>query len=286
MAAHKAKANGSREELLRLRTEQLINRRVQDANRALGESESQLKRTELTDDERTIGGRLETMEDALRALKVQNGGYTKKYHESKGRLIASEGLHAQRSSVAARVEELTRLTEREFLEKDSVDRLYALFEECRERQLETLMAPIHDRVLGWMRAVDIGDYKKVVFNDAFLPDKLMSRDGIAEFSISEESTGAQEQIGMLVRLALGSTIASASEPALAILDDPLTHCDIGRLITMRRILRLAAEGNSCLTPPAGPLQIVILTCHPEWFRDERAMVIDLENPEVMCRLTV
>ena len=124
------------------------------------------------------------------------------------------------------------------------------------------------------------------FNDAFLPDKLMNRDGTAEFSILEESTGAQEQIGMLVRLALGSTLASASGPAVAILDDPLTHCDIGRLNKMRVILRRAADGDQNLTPPAGPLQILIFTCHPEWFWDERATVIDLENAEVMSRWTV
>ena len=179
-----------------------------------------------------------------------------------------------------------RLTERESLEKDAVDRLYALFEECREKQLGTLMGPIHDRVLNWMRVLDIGDYKEVRFNDAFLPDKLMSRDGTSEFTIQEESTGTQEQIGMLVRLALGSTLASPGEPAVAVLDDPLTHCDIGRLNKMRVILRRAAEGDQKLTPAAGPLQIVILTCHPEWFRDERATVIDLENPDVMCRWAV
>jgi hypothetical protein len=57
-----------------------------------------------------------------------------------------------------------------------------------------------------------------------------------------------------------------NEPTVAILDDPLTHCDIGRLNKMRAILRRAAEGDSKLTPPAGQLQIIVLTCHPEWFR--------------------
>src|SRR6202011_3555491 len=129
----------------------------------------------------------------------------------------------RRASVAARVDELTRLTERESLEKDAVDRLYELFEECREKQLGTLMGPIHDRVLNWMRVLDIGDYREVRFGDTFLPDKLVRRDGTAEFAIGEESTGAQKQIGMLVRLALGSLLTSAEEPTVAILDDPLTH---------------------------------------------------------------
>ncbi len=164
-----------------------------------------------------------------------------------------------------------------------MDRLYELFEECREKQLGTLLCPIHDRVLGWMRVLDLGDYKEMRFGDTFLPEKLVRRDGTAEFSIDEESTGAREQIGMLVRVALGSLLTSPAQPAVAILDDPLTHCDVGRLNKMRMILRRAAEGDPNRTPPAGPLQIIILTCHPEWFRDDRATVIDLENPEVMER---
>ena len=91
---------------------------------------------------------------------------------------------------------------------------------------------------------------------------------------------------MLTRLALGSILAAPGQPAVAILDDPLTHCDQARLHKMRLILHRAAEGDPSLNPPSGPLQIVILTCHPEWFRDERATVIDLENPEVMSRRDV
>jgi DNA repair exonuclease SbcCD ATPase subunit len=286
LATCKAKANKSREELERLPTDEQISQRVQAANRALEDAQSQLTQTELTDDERTINQRLEAVDLAVSALERQIRDNASKYDVIKGRLLESEGLHARRSSLAARVDELTRITERESLEKDAVDRLYALFDECREKQLGTLMGPIHDRVLGWMRVLDFGDYKEVRFNDAFLPDKLMSRDGTSEFTIGEESTGAQEQIGMLVRLALGSILSSAAEPAVAILDDPLTHCDTGRLNKMRVILRRAAEGDQKPTPPAGPLQIIILTCHPEWFRDERATVIDLQSAEVMSRWPV
>ena len=283
LAGCKAKANSTREELDRLRSKEGITQRVEDASRARVEAELQLKLTELTNDECTIDERLVAAEEAEIALERQIEENTKKYHEIKGRLSASEGLHSHRSSVAARVDELTRLTEHESLEKDAVDRLYALFEACREKQLGTLMSPIHDRVLGWMRFVAIGDYREMRFNDAFLPDRLMSRDGTADFAIAEESTGAQEQIGMFVRLALGSILASACDPAVAILDDPLTHCDIGRLNKMRVILRRAAQGDQNVIPPGGPLQIIILTCHPEWFRDEKATVIDLENPDVMSR---
>jgi uncharacterized protein YhaN len=148
------------------------------------------------------------------------------------------------------------------------------------------MQPICDRVLGWMRVLDIGNYDRLRFNESFLPERLTSRGEVTEFEVSEESTGAQEQIGMLVRLALGSLLASPTEPAVAILDDPLTHCDSSRLYRMLGILRRAAEGDANQTPPAGPLQILIFTCHPEWFCDERATVINLEDAEVMTRLSV
>jgi DNA repair exonuclease SbcCD ATPase subunit len=273
----------SREILNAMPSEDELDKRLTATDDAVARLQQQLKDTELTAAESTIGERLEAAEAAVRALRSQIDANMRQYDFIRGRLHESEGLHARRSSLAARVDELTRVTDRETLERNAIDRLYELFEECREKQLGAVMAPIHDRVVRWMRLLDLGDYRELRFDDAFLPEKLVNRDGAVEFSVDEESTGAQEQIGMLVRLALGSTLASTSEPAVAILDDPLTHCDSSRLNKMRVILRRAAEGDPALAPPAGPLQIIILTCHPEWFRDENATVIDLQNSNVMSR---
>jgi DNA repair exonuclease SbcCD ATPase subunit len=283
LAIKKANVSNRRDELARLRTAEQIAQRLEAAKQALAAARKQLQETELSAEEATINERLATSREAVNALVKQLRETEDRYNRLKGRLQESEGLHARRAALAARVEELTRLTDRENLERVAVDRLYELFEACREKQLGTLMSPIHDRVLTWMRVLDIGDYQEVRFNDAFLPDTLVRSDGTAEFTIDEESTGAQEQIGMLVRLALGSLLTSGEEPAVAILDDPLTHCDVGRLNKMRAILRRAAEGEPKSTPPAGPLQIIVLTCHPEWFRDERATVIDLEADNVLQR---
>jgi len=286
LAACAATARSSREELDRLRSDEQIQHRLEAAHQAVESSQARLAATELTADELTIPERLKAAQEAVGALDRQIAEWQAKLFDIKVGLAASEGLHAKRASLAARVDELTRLTQRESLERDAVDRLYELFEECREKQLGAVMLPIHDRVLGWMRVLDIGDYKEVRFNDAFLPDRFVCRSETAEFTVAEESTGAQEQVGMLVRLALGSILTAGHEPAVAILDDPLTHCDFGRLNRMRVILRRAAEGEVHSTPPAGPLQIVIFTCHPEWFRDANATVIDLENPEIMTRFAV
>jgi hypothetical protein len=277
LAACKAKVRSSREHLGRLPSTEEIGRRVEEADRALRQARDRLAATELNDEERTIDDRLKAAEAAVRALEQQHRENAEKLGRIRGRLEESEGLHARRMSAAARAQELTTLIESESLDRDALDRLYELFEECREKQLGALVAPIQRRVLGWMRLLELGDYRELRFTDAFLPEKLMSRDGSTEFALEEESVGAQEQIGMLVRLALGSTLSSAKEPAVAILDDPLTHCDVRRLAVMRMILRRAAEGDLQLTPPAGPLQIIILTCHPEWFRDDGATVVDLSH---------
>jgi DNA repair exonuclease SbcCD ATPase subunit len=282
-ATCKARLDRSRAELDRLRSDEEIEQRVCATNSAMEVAQAQLQQSELTAEESTIDERLSACKAAVIAVQEQVRENEEKYNKIRGRLEESAGLHAQRASLSARVDELCRVTKRESLERDAVDRLYELFEESREKQLGTLMGPIHDRILDWMRILNIGDYKEVRFSDAFLPDKLVKRDETAEFGIDEESTGAQEQIGMLVRLALGSILTSTADPAVAILDDPLTHCDVGRLNKMRLILRRAGESDVNLSPPAGPLQIIIVTCHPEWFRDEGATVIDLENPDVMRR---
>jgi hypothetical protein len=277
LAGCNAHVSKGREELGRMRSQEAIATWTEEAGRALEVAQDVLAQAALTPEELTIDDRLQACDEAVNALERQVRDNKRGSDELRVRLELSEGLHSRRAALAARVDELVRLTDADTLERDATDRLHELFEECRDKQIGTLMRPIHDRVLGWMRVLRIGDYKQLRFNDAFLPDKLVRDDGTAEFNLQDESTGAQEQIGMLVRIALGSQLSSPSEPAVAILDDPLTHCDPDRLNKMRVILRRAAEGDAQLSPPAGPLQIIILTCHPEGFRDERATVIDLEN---------
>lgn len=284
VAGADATANSRREQLARLPAEAQTAERVATAERGLQEAEKSLTESALTSEELTIDERVSVGEESVRALERQIVETDEKYNRIRGRLEGVEGLHKERSELAAKAELFSQLTTAETLEKEAIDRLYELFEESRDKQLGTLMAPVEQRVLNWMRALDLGDYRELRFSDAFLPEQLIRRDGTADFRLDEESTGAQEQIGMLVRLALGSLLTTAADPALAILDDPLTHADAGRLANMRRILRRAAEGDAKLTPPAGPLQILVLTCHPEWFRDEQATLIDLENPTILQRM--
>jgi len=256
---------------------------VREADQALATARGQLETAKLSDSEQTIRERLDAANDGLQAIQNQLDVAAREFHELKGAMSQSEGLHQIRAAAAARVEALARETQRETLESEAYDRLYALFEECREKQLAAVMGPIHDRVLRWMRLLRIGGYHAMDFNDQFLPDKLIAGDGALELPLGEESTGTIEQIGLMVRLALGSMLSTPDEPVVAILDDPLTHSDQVRLDRMRAVLKNASLGDTGAKPPAGPLQIVVFTCHPEWFAIEGAKVIDLSKPDVLGR---
>ncbi len=219
----------------------------------------------------------------MRAIEKQLAEVKKEFHQIEGALQQTEGLHQRRAAIAARVEELTRQTELERLQSAAYDHLYALFEECREKQLGAVMGPIHDRVLRWIRLLRIGGYQSIRFNDQFLPETLIDGDGATELMLKDESTGTIEQVALMVRLALGSALSTPDEPVVAMLDDPLTHSDVVRLDRMRAVLKAAASGDPGSTPPSGPLQIVVFTCHPEWFIIDGARIIDLSSPDVLIQ---
>ncbi len=256
-------------------TQEQIDEEARIAEAALEQARAELQATKLNENEETIREHRDAAQEGLKGIESRLNEAVKEFHNIEGSLRQSEGLHQKRAAAASRVDELERHIDRDRLESSAWDRLYALFEECREKQLGTVMGPIHDRVLNWMRLLRIGGYEGIRFNDQFLPDKLLAGGGTKEFSLTEESTGTVEQIALMVRLGMGSTLATAEEPVVAVLDDPLTHSDVIRLDGMRAVLKKAAAGDPGSTPPGGPLQIIVLTCHPEWFDVEGAKVVDL-----------
>ena len=277
LTTFKATAEVARGELKRLLTPEQVECSVREAEQAVCEARDSVDSVKLSEDDETIRERLEAAAEGLRVLRARLTEVDIEFHQIKGAISVTEGMHQRRAAIAARVEGLTRQTNREALESEAYDRLYALFEECREKQLGTLMGPIHDRVLRWMRLLRISSYQSIRFNDQMLPDKLVSGDGAVELTLDEESTGTIEQVGLMVRLALGATLSAPDNPVVAILDDPLTHSDVVRLDRMRAVLKSAATGDPDSIPPAGPLQVVVFTCHPEWFAIDDAKMIDLSK---------
>jgi hypothetical protein len=282
-AGHSARVELLRQNLEQLPTAEQIANEVRTAKDAHENALDALGGAKLTDSEQTVEERLKSAKEATGQITTNLDGVRKELNTISGQLREAEGLHQRRTAIGSRVVHLREETNRGRLESAAHNRLLELFEECREKQLSIVMGPIHDRLVRWMRLLRIGDYNTVRFNDSFLPESLIAQGGAFELALAEESTGTIEQLGLMVRLALGAALSSFEESAVAILDDPLTHSSLPRLTQMRGVLRAAAAGDTASTQPAGPLQIIVLTCHPEWFSIDGARVIDLGDATILER---
>jgi hypothetical protein len=283
LATLTATSKARHDELNHLPTTAELDEAIRQSEVARHQARAALDAVKLSESEETIRDRLGAAKEGLHAIESRLADTEREFHQTEGFLRQSEGLHQKRAAEAAWVERRKLETDRELLESEAYDRLFGLFEECRERQFGAVMLPIHDRVLRWMRLLRIGGYESIRFNDQFLPERLIAGGGSGEWLLGEESVGTIEQIGLMVRLALGSLLSTSEEPVVAMLDDPLTHSDVVRMDRMRAVLKNAAGGEVSSTPPAGPLQILVFTCHPEWFEMDGTTSIDLSRTDVLSR---
>ena len=259
-------AKYAREEFERQGEESSLQTALAQGGEALAAARRRLQEAELTEEEKNIDQRCRDAENAAQVRADRCVALQAELERFRGRLEGSEGLHPRLADAEAAVLEIQEAIAREELEATAHRRLHDLFEECRDSQVQQVMGPIAERVLSWTRALGLDDYREVRFGDRFLPESLIAGAGETDRprTLEEESYGTVEQLAILVRLALGGVLAR-KEPVTAILDDPLAHADAAKHRRMLDVIRLAAEGNASWIPPAGGLQILIFTCHPERF---------------------
>jgi hypothetical protein len=175
-------------------------------------------------------------------------------------------LHQKRIEAEQAVNDQTRDLERESLYAEAHKHLKELFEQIRQEQVRRTVGPINDRVMHWARQLGLADYVGLSFGDKLLPDGLVPTHALDGESVElqSESYGTLEQLSLLIRLAVGGLL-SRNESAVAILDDPLAHADIGKHRKMLEILDRAARGEPNGPHATGPLQLIILTCHEDRF---------------------
>lgn len=253
-------------ELQRLGDEAQMRGNVEQRENELRATRQRLVETELTQAELWIEQRYRDAEGALRTREERLQNLRDEMNRHRGRLEGSEGLHTRLADAEAAVLEAEESLAREKLEADAHKRLRDLFEDCRDSQVQLVMGPLAGRVLRWSQAIGLSEYREVRFGDRFLPEGvLLNNDGVNKVhALMDESYGTAEQLSLLVRLALGGALAK-DEPVSALLDDPLAHADALKHRRMLDVLRMAAEGNPTWQPPAGRLQILVFTCHPERF---------------------
>lgn len=263
-------ANNLRDQLKNMGDSVSLKEALDKAAERKREAEREVSDTTLTEAERTIDDRLKTASNALQQRRARLVTAQRTLERYRGELKATEGLHAEMVEAERAIQEITFRLEEATVEAQAHRHLRQLFEHARDSQVRSTTDPIRERVLGWICDLGINDYRDVAFEQSYFPAGLISfeaGDDQTAIPFSEESFGTEEQLALLVRLALGGILAK-DEPEVAILDDPLAHADPIKHRSMLDILKSAAEGKPAYQEGQrqfGQLQIFILTCHPERF---------------------
>ena len=239
---------------------------VDEAKTRFSEAEAKVLETTLTDAELAVESRFQAAASAVK----QRGQRARDNEDALLRLhtqlAGTEGLHQKRIQAEQTVNDLTRDLARERLHAQAHKHLKDLFEQVHQEQVRRTVGPINDRVMQWAKQLGLIDYAGLSFGDQLLPAGLVPIHAVdgEVVEMERESYGTLEQLSLLIRLAVGGLL-SRSEPAVAILDDPLAHADLGKHRKMLEIFDRAAHGEAHGPHPTGPLQLIVLTCHADRF---------------------
>lgn len=245
---------------------------VADAQTRLADAQAKADESALGGAEQAIDSRLQAAHHAQRQRALAVRENEDLLLRLQTQLAGAEGLHQRRIQAEQTLMDLKRSFERESLQARAHRHVKELFEEIQQGQTRAAVGPVNERVMHWARQLGLTDYAGLHFDGQLLPAGLQSihAPASAPIQLDQESLGTVEQLSLLIRLAVGGLLAS-DEPAVALLDDPLAYADLGKHEKMLQILQSAARGDG-----AGPLQIILLTCHPERFANlSGAQLIDL-----------
>jgi hypothetical protein len=125
-------------------------------------------------------------------------------------------------------------------------------EACYKEQRDRLHAPLRRHLQPFLN--DVFPTAELELGDDFSIAGIR-RDGPAAENFERLSTGTQEQIAVLVRLAMGAMICERGQPVPIILDDALVFSDDDRIEQMFDALSRAGQKQ----------QVIVLTCRTRTF---------------------
>ena len=180
-------------------------------------------------------------------------------NQAKGMLeaLAGEGVYSRLTNCKERLAETKEGVRREQLQMGATRLLHDVARNCKEEMLADLSRPVEKKATE-MRKQIAGDR---LWQPCF-SENLELR-GVQPQALEETvdcdnlSGGEQEQLFLIVRLALAQVLAG-KERQLVVLDDVLHASDGQRIKRFCKLLEKEAEEK---------LQIVLLTCHPERYAD-------------------
>lgn len=165
-------------------------------------------------------------------------------------------LRVQHASLTLRVGQFKRQVE-------VLTHLLDILERRRSAVQQRLLAPLQSRVDHYLRL--LFPDQQLVMDTGLLPGGLITTDGRNAGDYDQQSFGTREQLGLVCRLAYADLLQQSGAPTLLVLDDAIVHTDKDRLDRLKRVLYDASQRH----------QVLMMTCHPDRWRDLGAPVRDL-----------
>ena len=145
---------------------------------------------------------------------------------------------------------------------ESLKLLRETIRQCYEEQRELLQTPIRRHLQPFLD--DVFHKAELRLDESFKIERLVRAGAVEAFKTL--SGGTQEQIAVLVRLAMGALLQERGEDAPIILDDALVFCDDDRIEQMFDALNRAASRQ----------QVIVLTCRTRGFRSLGGRMLTIE----------
>jgi DNA repair exonuclease SbcCD ATPase subunit len=160
-----------------------------------------------------------------------------------------QGLASELDTLETRLEELLAERERIDARADAAELLFQTFAIHRTAARERYLAPLTSEIERLGRIVFGDDVQVTLDEDLKITHRTL---GGQTLPFGHLSVGAQEQLGVLARLACAALVGR-DDGAPVILDDALGWSDPARLSRMGAAL--SAAGQTC--------QVIVLTCYPD-----------------------
>ncbi|MGC3957030.1 MAG: hypothetical protein QM813_03410 [Verrucomicrobiota bacterium] len=212
---------------------------------------------------------LQKLERQLKALEEAEAKARDDENKAEGRLqtLATEGAYSKLVACEEKLTDLNTRIRREKLRMDAIKLLYDTVTSCKSAIVAAVAAPVERTATHMFSRIAGPRLGKVRLTENFVPVGVQPEIATESVELNNLSGGEQEQLFLIVRLALGQVLAK-HERQLVVLDDVLNATDTGR---HARVLTLLEE---C----ADQLQIIVLTCHPERYKAlENAKFFELQD---------
>lgn len=174
-----------------------------------------------------------------------------------------EGLAERVAALGDEHDLATRDVRRARARTDALTLLKNTILACYEERRDKLQTPLRARLQPLLDDVFPGS--RITLDERFAVERV-ERAGASE-RFDTLSAGAQEQIAILVRLAMGALLHERGEDVPIILDDALVFCDDERIEHMFDALNRAARTQ----------QVIVLTCRGTSFRSLGGAQLTIEQ---------